>query len=46
MNRKKTYIGLVHHPVIDKFGNIITTSITNMDIHDISRTARFRATAV
>jgi hypothetical protein len=40
MNRKKTYIGLVHHPVIDKFGNIITTSITNMDIHDISRTAR------
>lgn len=34
------YIGLVHHPVIDKNNEIITTSVTNLDIHDISRTAR------
>ncbi len=32
------YLGLVHHPVYNKFREIITTSITNLDIHDISRT--------
>ena len=33
------YIGLVHYPVYNKQQQIITTSITNMDVHDISRTA-------
>lgn len=28
---------MVHHPVYNKFSEIVTTSITNMDIHDISR---------
>lgn len=34
---QSVYVGLVHHPVYNKFGEIVTTSITNLDIHDISR---------
>ncbi len=34
------YLALLHYPVYDKNGQIVTTSITNMDIHDISRSAR------
>ena len=32
-------IALVHHPVLDKNGQIVTTAVTNMDIHDIARSA-------
>ncbi|ADG82890.1 RNA methyltransferase [Thermincola potens] len=35
----KLYIGLLHYPVYNKNMNVITTSITNLDIHDIARTA-------
>jgi hypothetical protein len=31
-----TYIALIHHPVT-RNGSVITSSITNLDIHDISR---------
>lgn len=34
------FVALVHHPVRGRDGSIITTSITNLDIHDIARTAR------
>src|SRR6476660_4261059 len=34
------YIGLVHGPILSKEGKEITTSVTNLDIHDIARTAR------
>ena len=34
------YIGLVHHPIVDKRGTTVTTSVTNLDIHDIARSAR------
>jgi hypothetical protein len=34
------YIALLHYPVCNKEGRVVTTSVTNMDIHDISRTAR------
>lgn len=34
----KIYVALLHHPVLNKQGDIVTTSITNMDIHDIART--------
>ncbi len=34
------YLALVHHPVYDKNRAIVATSITNYDIHDISRLAR------
>jgi hypothetical protein len=33
------YIALLHHPVLDKNGQIVTTAVTNMDIHDIARSA-------
>jgi hypothetical protein len=34
------YLALLHYPVLDKNGQIVTTAVTNMDIHDISRSAR------
>ena len=34
------YIALLHYPVINKEGKVVTTSIANMDIHDIARTAK------
>lgn len=34
------YLALVHHPVRDRAGAIITTSVTNLDVHDIARSAR------
>lgn len=40
MSRAPIYLALVHHPVYNKYGDIITTSITNLDIHDIARSAR------
>lgn len=36
----KVYIALVHYPVLNKEGRIIASSITNLDLHDISRLAR------
>lgn len=33
-------IALLHHPVRDKNGQVVTTAVTNLDIHDIARTAR------
>ncbi|MFO7660052.1 MAG: RNA methyltransferase [Candidatus Cloacimonadaceae bacterium] len=33
------YLGLVHYPVLNKNGEIIQTSVTNLDIHDIARSA-------
>lgn len=36
----KLYLALVHHPVLDRAGDIITTAITNLDVHDIARSAR------
>jgi hypothetical protein len=34
------YLGLVHHPAYNKFGDVVTTSITNLDVHDIARSCR------
>ena len=31
------YLGLVHYPIKNKLGELVTTSVTNLDIHDISR---------
>lgn len=32
------YVALLHYPVYHKDGKVMATSITNMDLHDISRT--------
>ena len=37
--RARTHIALVHHPVVDRMGTIITTAVTNFDIHDIARSS-------
>lgn len=34
------YIGLVHYPIYNKHDQIVTTALTNFDIHDIARSAR------
>ncbi|MGM0574151.1 MAG: RNA methyltransferase [Myxococcota bacterium] len=34
------YIALVHHPVRNRLGEEVTTSVTNLDIHDLARAAR------
>lgn len=34
------YIALLHHPVHNRNGDIVTTAVTNLDIHDIARAAR------
>jgi hypothetical protein len=33
------YLGLVHYPVLNRHGETIQTSVTNLDIHDIARSA-------
>ncbi len=34
------YVALLHHPVYDKRGNVVTASVTTIDVHDIARTCR------
>ena len=36
----KLYVGLVHYPIKNKRDQLVTTSVTNLDIHDISRSAK------
>lgn len=38
--RDKIFLGLVHYPVYNKNQEIVATSVTNFDIHDISRSCR------
>jgi hypothetical protein len=33
-------IALAHYPVLDGQGAIVTTAVTNLDVHDLSRSAR------
>ncbi len=33
-------VALVHYPVLNKEGRVITSSITNLDMHDIARSSR------
>ena len=36
---RRLAVALVHHPVLDRQRAIVTTAITNLDLHDISRSA-------
>ncbi len=40
MSLSHIYMALVHHPVYDKGRRVVTTSITNLDLHDLSRLAK------
>lgn len=35
----RCYAILLHHPVLDRHGEVVTSSVTNLDIHDIARSA-------
>jgi tRNA (guanine37-N1)-methyltransferase len=37
--RGRTHVALVHHPVVDRLGTVVTSAVTNFDIHDIARSA-------
>ena len=39
-NQASVYVALLHYPVYDKNGQVVTTAVTNMDIHDIARSGR------
>ena len=34
------YVALLHHPVYDKDRNVVTSAVTNIDVHDIARSCR------
>ena len=36
----RVYCALVHWPVRDREGHTITTAVTNLDVHDLARSAR------
>jgi len=37
---RRLAVALVHYPVLDAKGQVVTTAITNLDIHDLARSAR------
>ena len=37
---RRVAIALVHHPVLDGQGKVVTSAITNLDVHDLARSAR------
>jgi hypothetical protein len=37
---RRLAIALVHHPVLDRAGAVVTSAITNVDVHDLSRSGR------
>jgi hypothetical protein len=34
------FVALIHYPVLDRNGRIVTSAITSLDLHDIARSAR------
>jgi hypothetical protein len=34
------FVALIHHPVVDRNGRIVTSAITSLDLHDIARSSR------
>jgi hypothetical protein len=38
--KRRLSIALVHYPIVDAQGGIVTTAITNLDVHDMARSAR------
>ena len=35
----RTHVALVHHPIVDRNGAVVTTALTNFDIHDLARSS-------
>lgn len=40
MRKSRVYLALLHYPIYNKNMHVVTTSVTNLDLHDISRAAR------
>jgi hypothetical protein len=40
MSGPAIYCALLHYPVRDRAGQTVTTAVTNLDVHDIARSAR------
>lgn len=40
MRKTRVYLALLHYPIYNKRMDVVTTSITNLDLHDIARAAR------
>jgi hypothetical protein len=36
---RRVAAALLHHPVLDRGGEVVTTAITNLDLHDLARSA-------
>jgi hypothetical protein len=36
---REVTVALLHHPVLDRQGAVVTTAVTNLDVHDIARSA-------
>ena len=34
------FLALVHHPVLNRRGDVVTTAVTNLDVHDFARISR------
>jgi hypothetical protein len=34
------YVALIHHPVVNRKGDVIASAVTNLDLHDIARAAK------
>jgi hypothetical protein len=39
VNRRSVGLALIHHPVLDRGGAVVTTAVTNLDVHDIARSS-------
>jgi len=39
MTRRRVSLALIHHPVVDRQGDVVTTAVTNLDVHDIARSS-------
>lgn len=37
---RRLAVALVHHPVLDRAGATVTSAVTNMDVHDLSRSSK------
>lgn len=40
MRKSRVYLALLHYPIYNKRMDVVTTSVTNLDLHDIARAAR------
>ena len=38
--KNNIHLALIHYPVYNKVGEVVTSSVTTLDVHDIARTAR------